>query len=157
MNVALIDLFYANEEWARLRRPGEVEFAQRRLSVLSESLGDKPYLDGEHFTPGDLMMTTVLRILKHTDIVTSHKRLAADVDRCTAHGLPSSERWMLRLAISERPYSRRSANRAGKGRRSIPLASNRKDSQWQRTRFASGTIRTLRLLPASTPRRFPTA
>jgi len=42
MNVALIDLFYANEEWARLRRPGEVEFAQRRLSVLSESLGDKP-------------------------------------------------------------------------------------------------------------------
>jgi glutathione S-transferase len=30
------------------------------------------------------MMTTVLRILKHTDIVTSHKRLAAYVDRCTA-------------------------------------------------------------------------
>lgn len=85
-----------------------MEFAQRRLSVLSESLGDKPYLDGERFTPGDLMMKTVLRILKHTDIVTSHKRLAADVDRCTAHGLPSSERWMLRLAISERPYSRRS-------------------------------------------------
>ena len=91
MNVALIDLFYANEEWTRLRRPGEVEFAQRRLSVLSESLGDKPYLDGERFTPGDLMMTTVLRILKHTDIVTSRKRLATDVDRCTAHGLPSGD------------------------------------------------------------------
>jgi glutathione S-transferase len=30
------------------------------------------------------MMTTVLRILNHTDIVTSHKRLAAYVDRCTA-------------------------------------------------------------------------
>ena len=84
MNVALIDLFYANEEWARLRRPGAVEFAQRRLSALSESLGDKPYLDGERFTAGDLMMTTVLRILKHTDIVTSHRRLAAYVDRCTA-------------------------------------------------------------------------
>src|SRR5207249_1538833 len=39
----------------------------------------------------------------------------------------------------------------------VPSASIRKDSQWQRTRFASGTIRTLRLLPASTPRRFPTA
>jgi len=84
MNVALIDLFYANEEWARLRRPGAVEFAQRRLSALSESLGNKPYLDGERFTAGDLMMTTVLRILKHTDIVTSQKRLAAYVDRCTA-------------------------------------------------------------------------
>jgi glutathione S-transferase len=30
------------------------------------------------------MMATVLRILKHTDIVTSDKRLAAYVDRCTA-------------------------------------------------------------------------
>ena len=84
MNLALIDLFYANEEWAKLRRPGALEFAQRRLSALSESLGDKPFLDGDRFTAGDLMMTTVLRILKHTDIVTGDKRLAAYVERCTA-------------------------------------------------------------------------
>jgi glutathione S-transferase len=84
MNVALIDLFYANEEWAKLRRPGAVDFAKRRLGGLSKSLGDKPYLDGDRFTAGDLMMTTVLRILKHTDIVTSDKRLAAYIDRCTA-------------------------------------------------------------------------
>ena len=84
MNIALIDIFYSNEEWARLRRPGAVEFAQRRLSALSKSLGDKPYLDGDRFTAGDLMMTTVLRILKHTDIVASEKRLAAYVERCTA-------------------------------------------------------------------------
>jgi glutathione S-transferase len=84
MNVALIDFFYANEEWARLRRPGAAEFLQKRLSALSKSPGDKPYLDGDRFTAGDLMMTTVLRILKHTDIVTSEKRLAAYVERCTA-------------------------------------------------------------------------
>jgi glutathione S-transferase len=84
MNVALIDLFYANEEWARLRRPGAVEFVRRRLSALSISLGEKHYLDGDRFTAGDLMMTTVLRILKHTDIVTSDQRLAAYVERCTA-------------------------------------------------------------------------
>jgi glutathione S-transferase len=84
MNVALIDLFYQNEEWARLRRPGAVEFAQKRLSALSKSLGDKPYLDGDRFTAGDLMMTTVLRILKHTDMVASDRRLAAYVERCTA-------------------------------------------------------------------------
>jgi glutathione S-transferase len=84
MNVALIDLFYVNEEWAKLRRPGAVEFVQRRLAALSKSLGDKPYLDGDSFTAGDLMMTTVLRILKHTDIVTSDKRLSTYVDRCTA-------------------------------------------------------------------------
>jgi glutathione S-transferase len=61
-----------------------VEFVHKRLSALSKSLGDKPYLDGDRFTAGDLMMTTVLRILKHTDIVTSEKRLAAYVGRCTA-------------------------------------------------------------------------
>jgi glutathione S-transferase len=82
--VALIDLFYANEEWARLRRPGAVEFVQRRLTALSKALGDKPYLDGDRFTAGDLMMSTVLRILKHTDIVTGDKRLGAYVERCTA-------------------------------------------------------------------------
>jgi len=84
MNVAMIDLFYAHEEWAKLRRPGAVEFVQRRLSALSKSLGDKPFLDGGRFTAGDLMMTTVLRILKHTDIVTTDERLAAFVERCTA-------------------------------------------------------------------------
>lgn len=84
MNVALIDLFYAQEEWAKLRRAGAVEFAQRHLAALSKSLGDKPYLDGDRFTAGDLMMATVLRILKHTDIVSSDRRLAAYVERCTA-------------------------------------------------------------------------
>ncbi len=84
LSVALIDLFYVNEEWAKLRRPGAVEFAQKRLSALSKSLGDKPYLDGERFTAGDLMMTTVLRILNHTDIVTRDRRLAAYIERCTA-------------------------------------------------------------------------
>ncbi len=84
MNVATIDLFYTNETWAKLRRPSAVEFAQKRLSALSKTLGDKPYLDGDRFTAGDLMMTTVLRILRHTDIVTSDKRLAAYIQRCTA-------------------------------------------------------------------------
>ena len=84
MNVASIDIFYANEEWAKLRRPGAVEFVQRRLSALSRTLGDKPFLDGDRFTAGDLMMATVLRILKYTDIVSSDKRLAAYIERCTA-------------------------------------------------------------------------
>jgi glutathione S-transferase len=84
MNVALIDLFYAKEEWAKSRRPGAVEFVKKRLSALSNSLGDKAYLDGGRFTAGDLMMTTVLKILKHTDIVTGDKRLAAYIERCTA-------------------------------------------------------------------------
>jgi glutathione S-transferase len=82
MNVALIDLFYANEEWAKLRRPGAVAFLDRRLTALAKSLGRKPYLDGEHFTAGDLMMSTVLRILP--DITAKHAPLAEFVARCTA-------------------------------------------------------------------------
>jgi len=84
MDVASIDVFYMDQEWAKLRRPGAVEFVQRRLTALSGSLGDKPYLDGERFTAGDLMMATVLRILNHTDIVTNDRRLAAYLERCTA-------------------------------------------------------------------------
>jgi glutathione S-transferase len=84
MNLAAIDLFYADEEWAKLRRPGAEAFVQRRLEALSKALGDKPYLDGDRFTAGDLMMTTVLRILGHTDIVMRDLRLAAYVERCTA-------------------------------------------------------------------------
>ena len=83
MNVAVIDLFYADQEWAKLRRPGAVEFLRRRLAGLSDALGEKSYLDGERFTAGDLMMSTVLRILRHTDIVTSDQRLASYVERCT--------------------------------------------------------------------------
>jgi len=90
MNVAAIDFFYPQEEWAKLRRPGAVEFVQRRLSSLAKSLGDKPFLDGDRFTAGDLMMTTVLRILKHTDVVSGDQRLAAYVERCT--GRPAFKR-----------------------------------------------------------------
>src|SRR5256886_6297275 len=84
MNVVAIDVFYADQEWAKLRRPGAEAFVRHRLTSLSKALGDKPYLDGDRFTAGDLMMSTVLRILRHTDIVTSDRRLAAYVERCTA-------------------------------------------------------------------------
>jgi glutathione S-transferase len=81
-NVATIDLFAAGEEWATLRRPGAVAFLKKRLSGLSTSLGTKPYLDGDAFTAGDLMMTTVLRI--KMDMTAEFPNLAAYVERCTA-------------------------------------------------------------------------
>jgi glutathione S-transferase len=82
MNVALIDLFYSGEEWAKLRRPSAVEFMNKRLDALSKSLGDKNFLDGDTFTAGDLMMSTVLRILP--EIAERDPRLAAYIERCTA-------------------------------------------------------------------------
>jgi glutathione S-transferase len=81
MNVAVLGLFFADQEWAKLRRPGATDFARHRLDCLAEALGDKPYLDGERFTAGDLMMTTVLRIIPALVV---DARLTAYVGRCTA-------------------------------------------------------------------------
>jgi glutathione S-transferase len=81
--LAELDLSAAGQEWANLCRPEVEKFVRRRLGELAASLGERDYLEGR-FTVGDLMMTTVLRILNHTDIVTSDKRLAAYIERCTA-------------------------------------------------------------------------
>jgi glutathione S-transferase len=81
MNVALLDLFYADQEWAKLRKPSAVEFARHRLNSLAKALGDKPYLDGARFTAGDLMMSTVLRIIPE---IIPDQRLTAYVERCTS-------------------------------------------------------------------------
>src|SRR6478672_8416152 len=80
LNVVLIDLFYKDEEWAKLRRPGAVEFARLKLKRVSDWLGDKDWLEGR-FTIGDLLMVTVLRNLRHTDLVAEFPNLAAFLKR----------------------------------------------------------------------------
>ena len=79
-NLVAIDLFYSNEEWARLSRPGAEEFARLKLKRVADWLGDKQWLE-DHFTIGDLMMASVLRILRHTDLVAEKPNLAAYVAR----------------------------------------------------------------------------
>lgn len=58
----LLDSFYAEQEWAKLRRPSADEFARLKLQRVSDRLSDKPWLEGDRFTIGDLMMITVLRL-----------------------------------------------------------------------------------------------
>jgi glutathione S-transferase len=79
-NLVAIDLFYNHEEWAKLRRPGAEEFARLKLKRVADWLGDKQWLE-DHFTIGDLMMASVLRILRHTDLVAEQPNLAAYVAR----------------------------------------------------------------------------
>jgi glutathione S-transferase len=76
-NVFAVTVFYADQEWAKLRRPGAEEFARLKLKRVSDWLGDKPWLEGDRFTIGDLIMVTVLRNLNHTDMVAEFPNLAA--------------------------------------------------------------------------------
>jgi glutathione S-transferase len=78
-----IDLFHAGEASALARRPMAVEAVQKRLGALETWLGGRDYLE-DRFTAGDLLMTTVLRILRHTDIVSGRPALKAYQDRCEA-------------------------------------------------------------------------
>ncbi len=83
-NLAELDLFNADQEWARLRRPGLVAFVEQRLGELAASLGDRDYLEAGGFTAGDLMMVTVLRNLRHTELMAQFPTLAAYQARCEA-------------------------------------------------------------------------
>ena len=80
INVLLIDVFSAGEEWAKLRRPGAIDFARLKLKRISDWLGDKEWLE-DRFTIGDLMMASVLRFLRHTELVAEQPNLKAYVER----------------------------------------------------------------------------
>ena len=84
MNLLLIDIFFVGEEWAKLRRPGAADFAKGKLKRVSDWLGDKSWLEGDRFTIGDLVMTTTLRFLRHTDMVAELPNLAAYLQRAEA-------------------------------------------------------------------------
>lgn len=82
-NLLLIDLFNSDQEWAKLRRPGAEQAMRSRLQGLSAGLGDRDYLIGR-FTVADLLLTTVLRNLRHTQIIADYPNLAALQSRCEA-------------------------------------------------------------------------
>ena len=62
---------------------------QGRLDSLANYLGDRDYLEHE-FTAGDLLMTSVLRILRTTDLVRALPILQRYQERCQAR--PAFER-----------------------------------------------------------------
>ena len=82
-NLAAIDLFYANEDWAKERRPGAEEMVRKRLGDLATALGDQEWLADGRFSAGDLLMATVLRILRHTEMV-AQSGLGEYLARCEA-------------------------------------------------------------------------
>lgn len=83
MQLVEVDIFCKGEPWTEARRPGLVEAIRHRLDQLAAMLGDKEWLEGP-FTVGDLLMTAVLRNLRHTDLVTGHGVLGPYVARAEA-------------------------------------------------------------------------
>ena len=79
-NLVEIDIFCPDEEWAKLRRSAAEAAVARRLEQLAAALGDREWLAGS-FSAGDILMVTVLRDLRHTDLVARWQHLAAYVGR----------------------------------------------------------------------------
>ena len=80
LELANIDIFHSGQDWTVQRRPQVVEKIEARLKLLADALGDRDWFEGQ-FTIGDLMMVSVLRNLRHTDLVAGQPTLAAYVAR----------------------------------------------------------------------------
>ena len=80
-NLTSIDLFHADADWAKQRRPRALELAQSRLDSLSAWLTGREYLE-DRFTAADILMTTVLRIPRHIDLIAKMPILEAYRLRC---------------------------------------------------------------------------
>ncbi len=81
--LAEIDLFHADEGWAKERRPAAVEWVRGRLATLASCLKGREHLVGS-FSAADILMVSVLRILRHTDLLNQEPALVAYKQRCEA-------------------------------------------------------------------------
>jgi len=82
-NLADIDLFHADKDWAKARRPEQEAFTRMKLASLARRLDGREWLE-DRFTAADLLMVAVLRNLRHTDIVTADQVLGPYVARAEA-------------------------------------------------------------------------
>lgn len=82
--LATIDLFCADKAWAKERRPQVEAQLRKRLADLQVALGGRRWFANDRFSAADILMTHVLRDLRHTDIVADYPALADYVARAEA-------------------------------------------------------------------------
>lgn len=82
--LATIDLFHPDQDWAKARRPQVEVQLRRRLEDLQAALGERRWFANDRFSAADILMTHVLRDLRHTDILAGYPALADYVARCEA-------------------------------------------------------------------------
>jgi glutathione S-transferase len=78
---ALLNVVFADQQWAEPAKPTFDHFARLRLQQLSNRLGDQQWIEGDRFTIGDLMMITVLRIADRSGQLADFPRLSYYVKR----------------------------------------------------------------------------
>jgi len=66
-----------------LRRPGAVAAVEQRLAELAAALDVRDHLVGG-FSAADVLMVTVLRLIRHTELVAAQPKLLAYQERCEA-------------------------------------------------------------------------
>jgi glutathione S-transferase len=81
MEFAVNELFEADRSWTAERRPVVIGYIETRLRDLETYLGDRPWLEGDAFTVGDLMMVSVLGGLRGTGVLDRFPGLDAYVAR----------------------------------------------------------------------------
>ncbi len=91
--LATPDVLAPDKEAATRVRPDMIDSVELRLKSLAQALGPRAWLagnavtgdavTGDAFMVADLMMATVLRIPRHTDIVSGFPTLDACPGRCT--------------------------------------------------------------------------
>jgi glutathione S-transferase len=77
-----IDNLFADQPWARQRRPAVVEKVKMRLATLEAEFAQRPYVIGREFSASDILMATVLRLVPPTDLLDAAPDVAAYLARC---------------------------------------------------------------------------
>ena len=78
----VLDHFAERQISAKERRPAVVGYAQAKLASLDAVLAKRPYLLGDEFSAPDILMTRVLCMAQHTDLLSAVPRVAEYKARC---------------------------------------------------------------------------
>lgn len=104
MGLAVNEVFEAGRSWSAERRPVVLGYVETRLRDLQARLDGRPWLEGDVFTVGDLMMVSALGGLRGTGVLDRFPSVAAYVAR--GEERPAHRKAMAdHLAVFERPVA----------------------------------------------------